>query len=132
MSTDDRSPGEGHDLSSYDQLGDSRPLRPPTLDERVRDLEARHDARQREGRELGKRLTAVEGWPSRVIVAIVGGALGMVLTVAGSAWSLSAELARTSAALDAITERLERVEDRLDRIEERTWQRVDTRTRTEE
>lgn len=50
--------------------------------------------------------------------------------VLGASWSLSSQLARTEAAVDALTARIERVEDRLDRMEDRTWQRVDT-SRTE-
>lgn len=80
---------------------------------------------------LTRRVEAVEGWPRNILIAVVTGALGMCLTVAGAAWSLSAQLARTEAAIEAMTDRMERVEGRLDRMEERTWRTVPTNGREE-
>lgn len=111
----------GHDLSSYDRLPDSRQIRPPTVDERVRDLEVAYDARARELLDMSKRLRAVEEWPKRLVVAVIVGALGMSATVIGASWSLSSQLSRTEAAVDALTLRIERLEAGMDRLEERQW-----------
>lgn len=113
-------------MLDYDKVPDSRPLRPPTVDERVRDLEVAFDARAREMIDLNTRLKHVEAWPQRLLIAVVTGALGMMATVAGSAWYLGSRLTATEAAVDALTARIERVEDSVDRLEDRTWQRTDT------
>lgn len=75
---------------------------------------------------VGKRVESVESWPRSVIVAICTGALGMIITVAGATWTLSAQLARLEASNAALGDRISRVEDRLDRMEERTWRSTPT------
>lgn len=118
-------------LPDYEPLPDSRRIM-PTLDERVRDLEARHDSVNRSRADHEKRLRDVEAWPRRLIVAVVGGALGMIATMAGFGWSLSAQLARLEATSEASAESDARRDDRIDRLEDRAWQRVDTTTHASE
>lgn len=116
---------------SSDSPGDPNYREDDTL---IRSLKAEvrrnEEAAAKARADMEARLRAVEQWPQRILVAVVTGALGMILTVAGFGWSLSAQLATTSTRLDAIEARLVRVEDRLDRMEDRTWQRTDTHTST--
>ncbi len=105
----------------YDALHDSRPLRPPTVDERVRDLEVLHDAKGREMIDFHSRLKNIEGIPGRVAWAVIAGAVGMMITIAGSAYATGAQLARMESSIDALTARVSRLEDRIDRIESRSW-----------
>lgn len=106
----------------YDRIPESRrDLRPPTVDERVRDLEVAYDARAREMLDMSKRIRTVEAWPSRLIAAVLAGSLGVIVTVIGGVWSMASSNARMEAAIDALTTRVARVEDRLDRMEERSW-----------
>ena len=68
----------------YDRIPESRrDLRPPTVDERVRDLEVAYDARAREMLDMSKRIRTVEAWPSRLIAAVLAGSLGVIVTVIG-------------------------------------------------
>jgi len=119
-------------LSDYDKVPDSRPLRPPTVDERMRDLEVAFDARTKEVHDVHTRLKAIEAWPQRILIAVITGAIGMMATVGGSAWYLGSRLTATEVAVQALTLRLERVEDRLDRIEDRAWQGHDRDREDEE
>lgn len=106
----------------YDRIPESRrDLRPPTVDERVRDLEVAYDARAREMLDMSKRIRTVEAWPSRLIAAVLAGSLGVMATVIGGVWSMATSNARMETAIDALTARVARVEDRLDRMEERSW-----------
>lgn len=69
-----------------------------------------------------RRLRAVEAWPQRIIFTVITGAVGMIVTVAGFGWSLSAQLARMEARLDSAAESDERRDTRIDRLEDRTDQ----------
>ena len=77
-------------------------------------------------RRLERRVESVESWPRSVVIAVCTGAIGMILTVAGATWTLSAQLARLEASNAALGDRISRVEDRLDRMEERTWRSTPT------
>jgi hypothetical protein len=119
----------------FDDVPDSRRIRPPTVDERVRDLEVAYDARAREMidaaervKKLDDRIAGVESWPQRLVIAVVTGAVAMVGTVAGFGWSLSAQLARMEERLDAGVTEDTRRDTRIDRLEDRAWQRFDATT----
>jgi hypothetical protein len=121
--TDDASPGDGLDLES---VPDSARLAAP------RPVPVRLDDLEREGAKTSRSIKGLHreideakdrfAWGTvRVVVAILGGALGMVITVIGAAWVLSARIAEQGEAIRAVGDRVERVEARIDRIEERQW-----------
>ena len=111
-------------IPDYESIPDSRPISAPTVDERIRDLEVVYDARSREMRDFQDRLRAIEAWPQRIVATVAAGALGMMATVAGSAWYLGSRLTATEASVDALTVRAGRVETAVDRWEDRAWERA--------
>lgn len=55
----------------------------------------------------GRALRAMRSLVWGVVVAVIVGSLGVVVTVAGAAWSLGARMER----IEALTQRIERLED---------------------
>lgn len=123
MTTDDASPGDGLDLDSVPDS--SRLAAPRSVPVRLDDLEDASAKAARSIKGLHKEIDAAKdrfAWGTvRVVLAILGGALGMVITVIGAAWVLSARIAEQGEAIRAVGDRVERVEERIDRIEERQW-----------